>query len=72
MHIDQKVIDGCKIHMRKTCGDILDNLTGDCYQVSAESSTKALWSQGLVVAAEMKEINAERKHLRAKMSLLLS
>lgn len=22
--------------MRKTCGDILDNLKGDCYQVSAE------------------------------------
>ncbi|TWW74758.1 Spermine synthase, partial [Takifugu flavidus] len=32
LHIDQKVIDGCKTHMRKTCGDVLDNLTGDCYQ----------------------------------------
>lgn len=30
------MIDGCKKYMRKTCGDILDNLKGDCYQVSAE------------------------------------
>uniref|UniRef100_A0A3Q0QUR3 Spermine synthase n=1 Tax=Amphilophus citrinellus TaxID=61819 RepID=A0A3Q0QUR3_AMPCI len=27
------VIDGCKKYMRKTCGDILDNLKGDCYQI---------------------------------------
>lgn len=27
------VIDGCKKHMRKTCGDVLDNLKGECYQV---------------------------------------
>ncbi|KAL0587946.1 Spermine synthase [Plecturocebus cupreus] len=26
------VIDGCKKYMRKTCGDVLDNLKGDCYQ----------------------------------------
>uniref|UniRef100_A0A3P9CR27 Spermine synthase n=1 Tax=Maylandia zebra TaxID=106582 RepID=A0A3P9CR27_9CICH len=31
--ITMKVIDGCKKYMRKTCGDILDNLKGDCYQV---------------------------------------
>uniref|UniRef100_A0A3Q1EPI2 Spermine synthase n=1 Tax=Acanthochromis polyacanthus TaxID=80966 RepID=A0A3Q1EPI2_9TELE len=29
-----KVIDGCRMYMRKTCGNILDNLKGDCYQVS--------------------------------------
>lgn len=27
------VIDGCRKHMRKTCGDVLDNLKGDCYEV---------------------------------------
>ena len=27
------VIDGCKKYMRKTCGDVLDNLKGECYQV---------------------------------------
>lgn len=27
------VIDGCKKYMRKTCGDVLDNLNGECYQV---------------------------------------
>uniref|UniRef100_A0A3B4G7B6 Spermine synthase n=1 Tax=Pundamilia nyererei TaxID=303518 RepID=A0A3B4G7B6_9CICH len=31
--ITMKVIDGCKKYMRKTCGDILDNLKGDCYQI---------------------------------------
>uniref|UniRef100_A0A3B4TQC6 Spermine synthase n=1 Tax=Seriola dumerili TaxID=41447 RepID=A0A3B4TQC6_SERDU len=31
--ITMKVIDGCRTHMRKTCGNILDNLKGDCYQV---------------------------------------
>lgn len=34
-HIDQLVIDGCRKHMRKTCGDVLDSLQGDCYQVLA-------------------------------------
>lgn len=55
LHIDQKVIDGCKMHMRKACGDVLDSLTGDCYQVSAENSLKTSlrpWFQGLAVAAE--------------------
>lgn len=27
------VIDGCSKHMRKTCGDVLDSLKGDCYEV---------------------------------------
>ena len=33
VEIDQMVIDGCKKYMRRTCGDVLDNLRGDCYQV---------------------------------------
>ncbi|KAK5598392.1 hypothetical protein CRENBAI_012411 [Crenichthys baileyi] len=33
IYIDQKVIDGCKMHMRRTCGNTLDNLRGDCYQI---------------------------------------
>uniref|UniRef100_A0A3B4Y468 Spermine synthase n=1 Tax=Seriola lalandi dorsalis TaxID=1841481 RepID=A0A3B4Y468_SERLL len=33
VEISFKVIDGCRTHMRKTCGNILDNLKGDCYQV---------------------------------------
>uniref|UniRef100_A0A3Q2CUL3 Spermine synthase n=1 Tax=Cyprinodon variegatus TaxID=28743 RepID=A0A3Q2CUL3_CYPVA len=35
--ITMKVIDGCKMHMRRTCGNTLDNLRGDCYQVSGNS-----------------------------------
>uniref|UniRef100_A0A672H4I1 Spermine synthase n=1 Tax=Salarias fasciatus TaxID=181472 RepID=A0A672H4I1_SALFA len=42
VHIDQKVIDGCKRHMRKTCGDILDNLKGDCYQILIEDCVPLL------------------------------
>uniref|UniRef100_A0A2K5XXC2 PABS domain-containing protein n=1 Tax=Mandrillus leucophaeus TaxID=9568 RepID=A0A2K5XXC2_MANLE len=30
IEIDEMVIDGCKKYMR-TCGDVLDNLKGDCY-----------------------------------------
>uniref|UniRef100_A0A7N6B4B8 Spermine synthase n=1 Tax=Anabas testudineus TaxID=64144 RepID=A0A7N6B4B8_ANATE len=37
-----KVIDGCKMHMRKTCGDILDNLKGDCYQILVEDCVPVL------------------------------
>uniref|UniRef100_A0A8C8D2J3 PABS domain-containing protein n=1 Tax=Oncorhynchus tshawytscha TaxID=74940 RepID=A0A8C8D2J3_ONCTS len=33
VYIDQMVIDGCRTHMRKACGSVLDNLKGDCYQV---------------------------------------
>ncbi|XP_057346629.1 spermine synthase-like [Manis pentadactyla] len=36
VEIDQMVIDGCKKYMRKTCGDVLDNLKGECYQVPVE------------------------------------
>lgn len=32
-NIDQMVIDGCRKYMRKTCGDVLDNIKGECYQV---------------------------------------
>nr|KAF6436453.1 spermine synthase [Rousettus aegyptiacus] len=40
--IDQMVIDGCKKYMRKTCGDVLDNLKGDCYQVLIEDCIPVL------------------------------
>ncbi|OWJ99467.1 SMS [Cervus elaphus hippelaphus] len=36
------VIDGCKKYMRKTCGDVLDNLKGDCYQGNCVNLTEAL------------------------------
>ncbi|TMS14070.1 Spermine synthase [Larimichthys crocea] len=42
MYIDQKVIDGCKTHMRGTCGNILDNLKGDCYQILVEDCVPVL------------------------------
>uniref|UniRef100_A0A8D3AKP5 PABS domain-containing protein n=1 Tax=Scophthalmus maximus TaxID=52904 RepID=A0A8D3AKP5_SCOMX len=42
VEIDQKVIDGCKMHMRKTCGNILDNLTGDGYQILVEDCVPVL------------------------------
>nr|CAA08901.1 spermine synthase [Tetraodon fluviatilis] len=42
LEIDQKVIDGCKTHMRKTCGHTLDNLTGDCYQILVEDCVPVL------------------------------
>ncbi|KAM7374309.1 hypothetical protein PAMP_006975 [Pampus punctatissimus] len=38
----EKVIDGCKTHMRKTCGNILDNLKGDCYQILVEDCVPVL------------------------------
>lgn len=43
-NIDQMVIDGCRKYMRKTCGDVLDNLKGDCYQVifSSEHPTNKI------------------------------
>ncbi|KAK2828599.1 hypothetical protein Q5P01_019633 [Channa striata] len=40
--ITMKVIDGCKMHMRKTCGNILDNLKGDCYQILVEDCVPVL------------------------------
>ncbi|XP_041864886.1 spermine synthase isoform X2 [Melanotaenia boesemani] len=42
VEIDQKVIDGCKVHMRKTCGNTLDNLRGDCYQILIEDCVPLL------------------------------
>lgn len=42
VEIDQKVIDACKVHMRKTCGNILDNLKGDCYQILIEDCVPVL------------------------------
>ncbi|KAG8008580.1 Spermine synthase, partial [Nibea albiflora] len=42
VYIDQKVIDGCKTHMRGTCGNILDNLKGDCYQILVEDCVPVL------------------------------
>ncbi|NXU76877.1 SPSY synthase, partial [Oreotrochilus melanogaster] len=41
-NIDQMVIDGCKKYMRKTCGDVLDNLKGECYQVLIEDCIPVL------------------------------
>uniref|UniRef100_A0A2K5MWM9 PABS domain-containing protein n=1 Tax=Cercocebus atys TaxID=9531 RepID=A0A2K5MWM9_CERAT len=36
VEIDQMVIDGCKKYMQNTCGDVVDNLKGDCYQALIE------------------------------------
>ncbi|KAM7100225.1 spermine synthase-like [Molossus nigricans] len=42
VEIDQMVIDACKKHMRETCGDVLDRLTGDCYRVLIEDCVPVL------------------------------
>ncbi|XP_068187196.1 spermine synthase [Antennarius striatus] len=42
LEIDQKVIDGCRMYMRETCGNVLDNLKGDCYQVLVEDCVPVL------------------------------
>lgn len=42
LEIDQKVIDGCKEHMRETCGSTLDSLEGDCYQILVEDCVPVL------------------------------
>nr|XP_046173096.1 spermine synthase [Oncorhynchus gorbuscha] len=42
VEIDQMVIDGCRTHMRKACGNVLDNLKGDCYQVLVEDCVPVL------------------------------
>ncbi|XP_038613131.1 spermine synthase [Tachyglossus aculeatus] len=42
VEIDQMVIDNCKKYMRQTCGDVLDNLNGDCYQVLIEDCIPVL------------------------------
>ncbi|PWA22649.1 hypothetical protein CCH79_00001914, partial [Gambusia affinis] len=36
------VIDGCKMFMRRTCGNTLDNLRGDCYQILIEDCVPLL------------------------------
>ncbi|XP_058040500.1 spermine synthase isoform X1 [Ahaetulla prasina] len=41
-NIDQMVIDGCRKYMRKTCGDVLDNIKGECYQVLIEDCIPVL------------------------------
>ncbi|KAB5548885.1 hypothetical protein PHYPO_G00060820 [Pangasianodon hypophthalmus] len=38
----QMVIDACRKHMRKTCGNVLDNLKGDCYEVLVEDCVPIL------------------------------
>ncbi|XP_053562349.1 spermine synthase [Bombina bombina] len=42
VEIDQLVIDGCRKYMRKTCGNVLDNLQGDCYQILVEDCVPVL------------------------------
>ncbi|XP_010793359.1 spermine synthase [Notothenia coriiceps] len=42
LDIDQKVIDACKKYMRRTCGNILDSLEGDCYQILVEDCVPVL------------------------------
>uniref|UniRef100_A0A3P9HVN1 Spermine synthase n=1 Tax=Oryzias latipes TaxID=8090 RepID=A0A3P9HVN1_ORYLA len=42
VEISFMVIDGCKTHMRKTCGNILDTLRGDCYQIFIEDCVPLL------------------------------
>ncbi|KAK3555635.1 hypothetical protein QTP86_025637 [Hemibagrus guttatus] len=39
---NQMVIDACRTHMRKTCGNVLDNLKGDCYEVLVEDCVPIL------------------------------
>ncbi|CAD7668108.1 unnamed protein product [Nyctereutes procyonoides] len=41
-YIDQMVIDEYKKYVRKTCGDVLNNLKGDCYQVLIEDCIPVL------------------------------
>ncbi|XP_070800110.1 spermine synthase [Pituophis catenifer annectens] len=41
-NIDEMVIDGCRKYMRKTCGDVLDNIKGECYQVLIEDCIPVL------------------------------
>ncbi|KAF1378615.1 hypothetical protein PFLUV_G00192380 [Perca fluviatilis] len=42
LDISFKVIDACKKYMRGTCGNILDNLKGDCYQILVEDCVPVL------------------------------
>uniref|UniRef100_A0A4W3IW18 Spermine synthase n=1 Tax=Callorhinchus milii TaxID=7868 RepID=A0A4W3IW18_CALMI len=45
-YIDQMVIDACRKYMRKACGDVLDHLKGDCYQVLVEDCIPVLKRYG--------------------------
>uniref|UniRef100_A0A3Q3JLN8 PABS domain-containing protein n=1 Tax=Monopterus albus TaxID=43700 RepID=A0A3Q3JLN8_MONAL len=40
--VEISFMDGCKMHMRKTCGNILDSLTGDHYQILVEDCVPVL------------------------------
>uniref|UniRef100_M4AA64 Spermine synthase n=1 Tax=Xiphophorus maculatus TaxID=8083 RepID=M4AA64_XIPMA len=40
--VTMKVIDGCKMYMRRTCGNTLDKLRGDCYQILIEDCVPLL------------------------------
>uniref|UniRef100_A0A3B3WDJ7 PABS domain-containing protein n=1 Tax=Poecilia mexicana TaxID=48701 RepID=A0A3B3WDJ7_9TELE len=40
--VTMKVIDGCKMYMRRTCGNTLDTLRGDCYQILIEDCVPLL------------------------------
>ncbi|CAJ1064013.1 spermine synthase [Xyrichtys novacula] len=42
LEISLTVIDGCKAHMRVTCGSVLDSLEGDCYQILVEDCVPVL------------------------------
>ncbi|KAG1940650.1 spermine synthase [Pimephales promelas] len=42
VEIDELVIDGCRKHMRKTCGNVLDNLKGDCYEILVQDCVPVL------------------------------
>ncbi|XP_053703155.1 spermine synthase [Synchiropus splendidus] len=42
VEIDQKVIDGCKMHMRRTCSNVLDQLEGDCYKILVQDCVPVL------------------------------
>ncbi|KAI7796447.1 spermine synthase [Triplophysa rosa] len=42
VEIDELVINGCRKHMRKTCGNVLDNLKGDCYEILVQDCVPVL------------------------------
>nr|XP_055036688.1 spermine synthase isoform X2 [Misgurnus anguillicaudatus] len=42
VEIDELVIDGCRKHMRKTCGNVLDNLKGDFYEILVQDCVPVL------------------------------
>lgn len=40
--IDKMVIDAAKQHMRVVCGDVLDQLKGNNYEVHSHDNTKTI------------------------------